>query len=328
MNKKQIGGLVIAVVLFIITGITSVLTNTIAKRSAANTVDTVEKMLAGGTTFDAPASDYIAIVRVEGTIQPQTQPSLFEAAAGYQHVTTLDYVDRLIYDDYNKGILLYVDSPGGTVYEADELYLKLMEYKEATGRPIWGYMSHYAASGGYYVSMAADQIYANRNTVTGSIGVIMSGYDMTGLYEKLGIKYVSITSGVNKDSTKMTDEQIAIYQSQVDEAFEQFVQVIQDGRQMSLDEVKKLADGRTYTANQALENGLIDMVSSYEDMSYAMSEELGVYEFYEPHSTQSILTSLFSEVKENMPKSEAQVLTEIAKEKENGGLMYYAEQLR
>lgn len=328
MNKKQIGGLVIAVGLFIITGITSVFTNTIAKRNAADTADAVEKMLIGGVTFDAPKSDYIAVVSVQGTIQPQTETSLFETATGYQHSTTLDYIDRLMYDDYNQGVLLYVDSPGGMVYEADELYLKLMEYKEVTGRPIWGYMSHYAASGGYYVCAAADQIYANRNTVTGSIGVIMSGYDMTGLYEKLGIKYFSITSGPNKDSTKMTEEQIAIYQSQVDEAFEQFVQVVQDGRQMSNAEVKKLADGRTYTASQALENGLIDVVASYEDMSYDMSDALGVYNFYEPKSTESILSSLFSEVKENLPKSEAQVLTEVAKEKENGGLMYYAEQLR
>lgn len=328
MSKKQIGGLVIAVVLFIVTGVTSVLTNTLAERSTANVVDTVEKMLTGGVTFNAPASDYIAVVRVEGTIQQQTATSLFEAPVGYQHLTTMEYIDYLMYDDNNRGILLYVDSPGGSVYEADELYLKLMEYKEMTDRPIWNYMSHYAASGGYYISMSADQIYANRNTVTGSIGVIMSGYDMTGLYEKLGIRYVSITSGVNKDSSKLTDEQIAIYQSQVDEAYEQFVGIVADGRNMSVDEVKKLADGRTYTANQAMENGLIDEISSYEDMRGEMSQELGVYNYYELQSSDSILNSLLSEVKENLPKSEAQVLTEVAKEKENGGLMYYAEQLQ
>ena len=69
------------------------------------------------------------------------------------------------------------------------------------------------------VSMASDKIYANSNTVTGSIGVIMSGFDMTGLYEKLGIRYFSITSGKNKDSSQMTDEQMAIYQAQVDEYY-------------------------------------------------------------------------------------------------------------
>ena len=125
-------------------------------------------------------------------------------------------------DGNNQGILLYVDSPGGTVYESEELYLKLKEYKEQTGRPVWDYMAHYAASGGYLISMAADKIYANPNTTTGSIGVIMSGFDMTGLYEKLGIRYVSITSGDFKDSSKMTDEQIAVYQEQVDEFYSKF----------------------------------------------------------------------------------------------------------
>ena len=136
-------------------------------------------------------------------------------------------------DSNNKGILLYVDSPGGTVYESEELYLKLQEYKETTDRPVWDYMAHYAASGGYMVSMASDRIYANPNTVTGSIGVIMSGYDLTGLYEKLGIRYVSITSGANKDSSQLTNEQIAIYQTQVDEYYNKFVNIVAEGRDMS-----------------------------------------------------------------------------------------------
>ena len=124
-------------------------------------------------------------------------------------------------------------------------YTHLDVYKRQ--RPIWDYMAHYAASGGYMVSMASDKIYANSNTTTGSIGVIMSGYDMSGLYKKLGIRYVSITSGKNKDRSKFTDEQIAIYQDQINEAYEKFVNIVADGRDMSVEDVKKLADGRTYT---------------------------------------------------------------------------------
>ena len=189
-------------------------------------------------------------------------------------------------------------------------------------------MAHYAASGGYMVSMSADKIYANPNTTTGSIGVIMSGYDMSGLYEKLGIRYVSITSGANKDSSKMTDEQIAIYQSQVDEYYSKFVGIVEDGRGMSEEEVKQLADGRTYTANQALENGLIDEISLYADMKEAMSEELNVDEFYELESSKNTLSSLLAEVKDLVPKSEAQILTETAADMESGVPMYYAEQLQ
>ena len=325
MNKKQIGGLIIAAVLFIAVGVSSVLTNTFSERMLA---DSMEQILTDSVGFNPPSDDYIAVVRVEGTIQEQTAAGMFDVPVGYQHITTLDYIDNLMGDGNNQGILLYVDSPGGTVYESEELYLKLKEYKEQTGRPVWDYMAHYAASGGYLISMAADKIYANPNTTTGSIGVIMSGFDMTGLYEKLGIRYVSITSGDFKDSSKMTDEQIAVYQEQVDEYYNKFVGIVAEGRGMAEEDVKTLADGRVYTANQALENGLVDEISLYEDMTAAMSSELGAYEFYEPESEISFFSSLFAKVESVIPKSEAQILTETAADMESGVLMYYAEQFR
>ena len=325
MNKKQIGGLIIAAVLFIAIGVSSVLTNTFSERILA---DSMEQILTSSVGFNPPSDDYIAVVRVEGTIQEQTAAGMFDVPVGYQHITTLDYIDNLMGDGNNQGILLYVDSPGGTVYESEELYLKLKEYKEQTGRPVWDYMAHYAASGGYLISMAADKIYANPNTTTGSIGVIMSGFDMTGLYEKLGIRYVSITSGDFKDSSKMTDEQIAVYQEQVDEYYNKFVGIVAEGRGMAEEDVKTLADGRVYTANQALENGLVDEISLYEDMTAAMSSELGAYEFYEPESEISFFSSLFAKVESVIPKSEAQILTETAADMESGVPMYYAEQFR
>lgn len=325
MKKKQIVGLVIAVVLFIITGVASVLTNAFSRQLFEESVGDI---ITGSYEFNPPVNDYIAIVRVEGTIQEQADTNAFGEAVGYQHATTLDYIDNLIDDSGNVGILLYVDSPGGTVYESEELYLKLKEYKEKTGRPIWDYMAHYAASGGYMVSMAADKIYANPNTTTGSIGVIMSGYDMSGLYEKLGIRYVSITSGANKDSSQMTDEQIAIYQEQVDEYYNKFVGIVAEGRSMSEEDVKVLADGRTYTANQAIDNGLIDEIALYDDMVSEMRDELGTGEFYELEATQSVLASFLSKAEKLIPKSEAQILKETAASMESGVPLYYAEQLR
>ena len=222
MKKKQIGGLIVAAVLFIAVGVSSVLTNTISQNMLQEAMAEALAGSYGSYGYDTPNYDYIAIVNVVGTIQEQTATGIFEVAEGYQHTTTMEYLDQLMYDSYNKGILLYIDSPGGAVYESEELYDKLKEYKENTGNPIWTYMAHYAASGGYMVSMPSDRIFANANTTTGSIGVIMSGYDMTGLYEKLGIRYVSITSGPMKDSSQLTDEQIAVYQGQVDEYYEKF----------------------------------------------------------------------------------------------------------
>ncbi len=325
MNKKQIGSLVIAAILFIMVGVSSVLTNTFSETVMK---ESMKELLTDSSDFNPPSEDYIAVVTVQGTIQEQTETGLFDVPVGYQHITTLDYIDNLMSDSDNKGILLYVDSPGGTVYESEELYLKLKEYKDQTGRPIWDYMAHYAASGGYLISMAADKIYANPNTTTGSIGVIMSGFDMTGLYEKLGIRYFSITSGAYKDSSRMTEEQMAIYQTQVDEYYNKFVGIVSEGRGMDPETVRTLADGRVYTANQALENDLIDEISLYEDMTAAMSSELGAYEFYQPESELDFFTSLFAKIESVIPKSEAQILKETAAEMESGVPMYYAEQLR
>ena len=293
MNKKQIGSLVIAAILFIMVGVSSVLTNTFSETVMK---ESMKELLTDSSDFNPPSEDYIAVVTVQGTIQEQTETGLFDVPVGYQHITTLDYIDNLMDDSDNKGILLYVDSPGGTVYESEELYLKLKEYKEETGRPIWDYMAHYAASGGYLISMAADKIYANPNTTTGSIGVIMSGFDMTGLYEKLGIRYFSITSGEYKDSSKMTEEQIAIYQEQVDEYYNKFVGIVSEGRGMEDAAVRAIADGRVYTASQERE-----------------------LDFF---------TSLFAKIESVIPKSEAQILKETAAEMESGVPMYYAEQLR
>lgn len=325
MKKKQIIGLVVAAAVFITTGVASVLTNAVSKNIVERTA---VEALAGGMEYNPPLEDYIAVVEITGTIQEQTDAGIFGTTEDYQHSTTMDYIDRLMEDDNNKGILLYVDSPGGTVYESEEMYDKLMEYKETTGRPIWDYMTHYGASGAYMISMASDRLYANKNTITGSIGVIMSGYDMSGLYEKLGIRYVSITSGVNKDSSAMTEEQIRIYQSQVDEMYENFVQIVADGRKMETSQVKPLADGRVYTAKQALEHGLIDGIGTYEEMKNEMLETTGAEEIYTPSHEENVFASLFSEVKQILPRSEAQVLKETAAEMESGVFMYYAEQLR
>lgn len=324
MNRKQIIGLVVAAVLFILTGISSVFSNHIAEKSA---MKMATQILTGGYTMNTPHKDYVAVVRIEGTIQEQTETGIFETAGGYQHDTTMEYVDHLISDPYNVGILLYVDSPGGAVYEADEMYRKLMEYKETTGRPIWDYMAHYAASGGYYISAAADKIYANPNTVTGSIGVIMSGYDLTGLYEKLGIEYFSITSGVNKDSSQLSEEQMDIYQEQVNEIYNEFVNVVVAGRGMDEETVRALADGRTYTAKQAVENGLIDDIASYETVKDIIADEAGTATFFELKSEGSVIASFLGEIKKAIPKSDTQVLAELAEEK-HGGLLYYAEGLQ
>ncbi len=227
----------------------------------------------GNDTQEVIYEDYIAQLYIEGGIY--SDPS----GTGYDHEWTMAKVDALMEDDNNKGLLLYIDSPGGEVYVGDELYLKLLQYKEETGRPVYAYFASTAASGAYYISCAADKIIANRNCVTGSIGVkIGTFYDLTELLEKYGVDAFDIASGSHKNMGSyfetMDDEEIGIYQDIVDESYEQFVDIIVAGRGLDRDAVYKLADGRIYTASQALKLGLVDEIAGYDEAVRIMLADL------------------------------------------------------
>ena len=130
---------------------------------------------------------FVAVLNVEGAIASGGESLLEESS--YNHKFTLDTIDDLIEMDNNKGIFLFVNSPGGGVYESDELYVKLKEYQSKTNRPVYAYFAATAASGGYYISANADKIIANRNTLTGSIGVTIGTiFDVSGFLNKYGIK--------------------------------------------------------------------------------------------------------------------------------------------
>lgn len=217
--------------------------------------------------------DYVGLLCLKGTI------SKGDSADGYNQGWILQRIAQMQGDSRNKGILLSVDTPGGSAYATAELYQALLGYKRETGRPLYVYMGSQATSGGYYVSVAADRIYASPECWTGSIGVIVGTmYDYSGLLDKLGIKAYSITSGPNKDMgaeyKPMTDEQLGIMQGLVDDAYGRFVQAVAEGRGMDEAEVRKLADGRIYTAAQARENGLIDEEGSLEDCEQAMLDDV------------------------------------------------------
>ena len=173
-----------------------------------------------------------------------------------------------------------MNSPGGSVSTSDELYLKIKEYKDKTRRPVVAYFDNMAASGGYYISAIADKIIANRNCWTGSIGVTIGNmYDVTGLLEKMGIKAKAITSGPNKAMgdplSGLTEEQEEIFRGLVDEAYEQFVGIVAEGRHMDVELVKKLADGRIYTARQGMENHLIDDIMTEEEADKYVLDMIG-----------------------------------------------------
>lgn len=335
MKNKQILGLVVAALAFVFVCASSAFVKKWTSDGTSGKTDGIfsylDEMAQGADSFDFPTDKFIGIVRVEGTIAPSQSTSMFESQQGYDHNFTMNYIEQLMDVENNAGILLYVDSPGGTVYEADELYLKLMEYKEQTGRPVVAYFGSEACSGGYYISMAADKIYANRNNWTGSIGVIISMVNYKDLLDEWGIKEIDIASGKNKAmgsaAGEFTKEHEEILQGLVDEAYDQFVGIVAEGRNLPEERVRELADGRIYSAKQACENQLIDQISTYEEAVDALREMTGsgYTQCYEPDSESNWLSELLGAYQAGVSKSDTQVIVEELEKRGKGGLMYYAE---
>lgn len=332
MKTKQLVGIVVTGAVIIAVGVSGVLSN-VAKARYNQSADSFMSSLVSTTEkkVSLPSDEFIGVINIVGEIGPSSDNVWSSSSSGYNHNMYLNYIDQMEKSSKNKGILLYVDSPGGTVYESDEMYLRLMEYKENTGRPIWAYFATQACSGGYYISMAADQIYANRNCWTGSIGVIISLANYKGLYDKLGIKEIDITSGKNKamgsGGLDLTDEQYAILQSLVDDAYNQFLEIVSEGRRMDVDALKPIADGRIYTAKQAVDNGLVDSVGSLEDAKTAMTESLSLQsdiKFFEPKNS-NLMAGLLSAAEQIRPKSDTELAVEIMENEGKGVLKYYAD---
>ncbi len=221
---------------------------------------------------------YIAQITIKGVIT--------SANDTYNQRWLLETIENLKNDENNKGIILFIDSPGGGVYQADEVYLALLDYKKEKGSPIYSYFGPLAASGGYYIACASDYIMANRNTLTGSIGVISGQFtDLTGLMEKFGIKITTVHSGKNKImgsiAEPMTEEQREIMQEISDECYEQFTSIVSESRSIPKEQVIELSDGRIYTAQQAEKNGLIDSIGSMNDLIDAMKRKEFDFEDYD-----------------------------------------------
>lgn len=219
--------------------------------------------------YQKGALERLALLEVEGVITNASQGGGLFSSSLYNHDTFLKQLEHAYKDERIKGIVLKVNSPGGGVVESDEIYQTIRDLKAEHDKPLVVYMSNTAASGGYYISALADEIYANRSTITGSIGVIISSLNYQELAEKWGVKDQTFTSGPHKDimspMKEMSAEERQIMQSIVDEMYDNFIDVIVEGRGMSKDKVLQLADGRIYTGTQAKEVGLVDELGFLDD---------------------------------------------------------------
>lgn len=282
MNKRRWVAVGIAVVLLVF----SVLSSTLSRKAEdKKELSQVNELLYGTnepqekTEVDGSSKEKIVKLVVEGTIINDGTSGLFSSGS-YNHEAFMKQLAKIKKDDTVKGILLEINSPGGAVYETAEITRALKALQQDKKIPIYASMESQAASGGYYIAANSDRIFATEDTMTGSIGVIMSSMNYSGLMEKLGITDATIKSGALKDigstSRPQTKEDKEVLQAFVDSMYGRFVKTVAEGRKMNEADVRKLADGRIYDGAQAVENGLVDAISYPDQALKALQKDHGL----------------------------------------------------
>ncbi len=178
-------------------------------------------------------------------------------------------LDKAAKDDRIKAVVLKINSPGGTVSAADVILHELKAFKAATGVPVVVCLQGMAASGGYYVAQAGDTIIAYPTCITGSIGVIAMKFNLKGLMDKVGVDEDVVKSGKWKDFWSpfrpATPQEKEMMQQVIDDFYRNFVDVVAQGRHLSLKKTREVADGRIFTASQARDLGLVDQLGYLDD---------------------------------------------------------------
>lgn len=222
----------------------------------------------------------VVMIPVDGVITSQRQTDIWGSESLSMTEEIIQKIDTAQHDDKVKAVILQVNSPGGEAFASKSIYNKLKDFK-SSGKTLVVQMQDAAASGGYYISVPADEIVASTITTTGSIGVIVSGVDFEGLYEKLGIKEFTIVNSegnlkVLEGLDDETSESHQILQSILDDVYDDFVTAVAEGRTMSKTQVTELADGRIYSGKQAHELGLVDTLGELETAKQATENRAGL----------------------------------------------------
>ena len=219
-----------------------------------------------------PGGAKVAVVEVEGVIGAVADRGLDPDSV----VRTLgEYRD----DPAIRAVVLRINSPGGVVAPTQEIFTAVRRLREAK-KPVVASLGSVAASGGYYVAVAADRIYANPGTLTGSIGVVMQLANLEGLLKKVGVEYVVVKAGAFKDvgnfARPMTPEERRILQALLDDVYEQFIAAVADGRGLPTKDVRGFAEGRIYSGRQAQSLKMVDDLGGLEDAIEAAARMAGL----------------------------------------------------
>jgi protease-4 len=223
----------------------------------------------------------VAVVRVEGDIargEGGSDPFGLFQVAGSEAIARR--IHRLADDPSVKAIVVRIDSPGGDGSASDLIWRELVRARKEKGKPVVASMGDVAASGGYYVAVAADEIYAEPSTVTGSIGVFVGKFDLEELYRELGLRLTTIKRGKSADlfstARALTDEERRTLQEWVDAFYAQFVDRVAEGRRLPRERVDELGRGRVWSGSQALERGLLDKMGGLRDAIASAKARAGI----------------------------------------------------
>ncbi len=320
-NKKRWLAAGLALIVFLISAFSDG-SKDIKEKQEANFYDQARQRLMGAedeVLYGTNKAQRIMVVNVDGLIANDDSNDYI-----------VEKLDEALDDDTIKGVILHVNSPGGSVYASEKIAKKIEEVKEKN-IPVYSVMQELAASGGYYISAPCDKIYASNETFTGSIGVIMQSYSLEGLFEKYGIKEQNIKTGKMKDAGStgrdMDKEEKEYFQGLVDSAFSRFVKVVADGRDMSEDEVRKLADGRVYDGSQAVKNGLVDEIGDLDDAVADITEKGELFDpmVVEKNELANSFSKYFPEFSTNTenPKSDLAILKEFMESEGNKPMYLY-----
>ncbi len=230
----------------------------------------------------SPARNKVLMIDIDGTISSALETGILAREKSVV-ARVSERLERAAADPLVKAVILRLDTPGGEVTASDIIYNEVLRFKERTGRPVIGLMMSVAASGGYYIAAACDLIIAHPSTLTGSIGVISIFPSVESLMNKVGVKVNVIKSGPAKDSGSpfrdMTEDEKKMFQGIIDEYYEGFLAVVAKGRKgkIAAESLRTIADGRVYTAPQALKLGLIDGVGYFDD-AFGKARDLAAIE--------------------------------------------------
>jgi protease-4 len=226
-----------------------------------------------------PNGPGVAVVTIYGPIDISSGSSPFDPTAGTGSDAVVRRLDALSRNPRIKAVILRINSPGGTIASVQEICQKIVEMK-SKGVKFVASLGDVCASGGYYIACQADRVVSNPGTLTGSIGVIINGFNWSGLMKKAGVEARTIRSGKHKDMFSpyrpMTSEERRLLQSVVDDSFDQFARSVSVNRRIPMKRLALIADGRVFTGRQALRLGLVDELGSMESAVRAAGKLCGL----------------------------------------------------